>query len=95
MAEYDASSDLCNVRCPTLVLHSPHDNVAPFDEGRLIAATIPGALFAPFESRNHTPLPGEPAFHQVMRAVDQFVHGDSPQRRSSESARPALRSVAR
>ena len=94
IADYDAEPDLTAVRCPTLVLHSPHDNVAPFDEGRLIAASIPGARFEPFDSPNHTPLPGEPAFEQVMRALDEFVLGGAAERPSSERARPALRSVA-
>lgn len=95
MAAYDASADLVRVRCPTLVMHSPHDNVAPFEEGRLIAATIPGARFEPFESPNHTPLPGEPAFFHVMQLIDEFVGGASVQPLSEgAAARPALRRVA-
>ncbi len=93
MAEYDAASDLPHVQCPTLVLHSPHDNVAPFDEGRLIAATIPGARFEPFESPNHTPLPGEPAFFHVMQLIDEFLLGNATGHAADPSARPALRVV--
>jgi pimeloyl-ACP methyl ester carboxylesterase/DNA-binding winged helix-turn-helix (wHTH) protein len=73
IAEFDASADLAQVRCPTLVLHSPHDARVPFAEARLIAASIPGARLEPFDSPNHTPLPDEPAFEQVQRALDEFV----------------------
>jgi pimeloyl-ACP methyl ester carboxylesterase len=73
MAHYDASADLAKVRCPTLVLHSPHDNVAPFEEGRYIAARIAGARFEPFESLNHNPLPGEPAYDRVGALMREFI----------------------
>lgn len=73
MAHYDASADLARVRCPTLVLHSPHDNVAPFDEGRYIAARIAGARFEPFDSLNHNPLPGEPAYDRVGALMREFI----------------------
>jgi pimeloyl-ACP methyl ester carboxylesterase/DNA-binding winged helix-turn-helix (wHTH) protein len=91
IAEYDASADLAQVRCPTLVMHSARDNVAPFEEGRLIAATIPGACFEPFESLNHTPLPGEPAFDQLRRRIDEFVGGAAVRPRPERTlSRPAL-----
>jgi pimeloyl-ACP methyl ester carboxylesterase len=75
MAEVDATADLDAVRCPTLVLHSQHDSRVPFDEGRLMASSIRGARLEPIDSRNHTPLPGEPAFDQVNRLIDAFVLG--------------------
>jgi hypothetical protein len=75
VAEFDASGDLTRVRCPTLVLHSPRDSRVPFEEGRLIASAIEGARLEPFESPNHTPLPDEPAFEQVLRSIDDFVPG--------------------
>ena len=37
-------------RVPTLVLHSRRDARVPFDEGRLLAALIPGARFVPLET---------------------------------------------
>lgn len=77
VAEFDATDDLPRVRCPTLVLHSPHDARVPFEEGRLIASSIPGARFEPFDSPNHTPLRGEPAFEQVGRLTEEFLLGSS------------------
>src|SRR6185437_4306557 len=45
--EADVSQIVPQVRCPTLVVHSRHDSVIPFDEGRKVAALIAGARFAP------------------------------------------------
>ena len=70
---FDSTEDLPNVKCPTLVLHSPRDSRVPFEEGRLIAAMIPGARLEPFDSPNHTPLLDEPAFEHVHRAIIEFM----------------------
>jgi pimeloyl-ACP methyl ester carboxylesterase len=77
IADFDATAHLRQVRCPTLVLHNPHDAMVPFEEGRLIASSIAGARLVPFESQNHVPLCGEPAFAQMNRLIDEFVLGDS------------------
>jgi pimeloyl-ACP methyl ester carboxylesterase/DNA-binding winged helix-turn-helix (wHTH) protein len=95
IAEYDVSEDLPRVRCPTLVLHSPHDQAVPFEEARLIASSIPGARLEPFDSLNHTPLPGEPAFDEVYRLIDEFLLPQAAVRRQEQqAARPVLRAVA-
>ena len=75
-AIYNAVDDLAHVRCPTLVMHNPDDALVPFEEGRLIASTIPNAQLVTFTSRNHQPLPGEPAFDQVMATIDEFLRDD-------------------
>lgn len=95
-AEYDTSTDLSLVRCPTLVLHSPDDALIPFEEGRLIATKIQGALLEPFSSPNHQPLPGEPAFEQVMQRIDEFLGGQPDSAatlRASSPSTPDLRST--
>jgi pimeloyl-ACP methyl ester carboxylesterase/DNA-binding winged helix-turn-helix (wHTH) protein len=76
IADYDASESLDRVRCPTLVMHNPRDAMVPFEEGRLVASTIHGARLVTFESQNHVPLCGEPAFAQMNRLMDEFVRGD-------------------
>ena len=76
-ADFDATEDLPNVKCPTLVLHSPRDSRAPFEEGRLIAAMIPGARLEPFDSPNHTPLADEPAFEHVQQSIKAFLEASS------------------
>ena len=60
------------VGVPTLVLHARHDARIPYEEGRLLAALIPGARFVTLESRNHLLLEGEPALRQFMAEVDDF-----------------------
>ncbi len=94
MAQYDASDDLARVQCPTLVLHSPDDVCVPFEQGRLIASAIRGARFEPFASVNHIPLPGEPAFDEVHRLIDEFLLPQAEVHKlGGPSARPALRAV--
>ena len=85
--EVDVSSELPLIRCPTLVLHSPHDAAVPYEEGRLLAAGIAGARFEPFESVNHHALPDEPAFDVENRLFDDFLLGGARRR-------PVLRAVA-
>ena len=74
-AEVDVCDDLAAVRCPTLVLHSPRDARVPFEEARLVAAAIRSARLETFDSPNHLPLPGEPAFDATIRHIEAFVAG--------------------
>lgn len=64
---------LPRVRAPTLVTHSRHDHVAPFEQGRLIAASIPGARFVSLESDNHALLPEEPAWARWVGEMETFL----------------------
>jgi class 3 adenylate cyclase/pimeloyl-ACP methyl ester carboxylesterase len=61
------------VRAPTLVLHCSGDRVAPIEEGRLMASTIPGAAFVELPGNNHTPTAGTPAFDQFMVEMAAFL----------------------
>ena len=53
------------VTTPTLVAHARGDRVVPVEEGRLLAARIPGARFVLLESANHILLADEPAWQRV------------------------------
>lgn len=64
---------LPQVRCPTLVLHCRQDVRVPFEEGKLIAKGIPGALFVPIDSGNHLLLEDEPGWRQWQAAVKAFL----------------------
>lgn len=57
---------LPSVTAPTIVFHSDHDKIAPPQEGRILAAEIPGARFVPLPSANHLLLAAEPAW-QIFR----------------------------
>jgi DNA-binding winged helix-turn-helix (wHTH) protein/pimeloyl-ACP methyl ester carboxylesterase len=64
---------LPKVQVPTLVIHCRHDNVAPFEQGRLIARSIPHAKFVTLESDNHVVLAGEPAWPKLVDEIATFL----------------------
>jgi pimeloyl-ACP methyl ester carboxylesterase/DNA-binding winged helix-turn-helix (wHTH) protein len=72
------------VRAPTLVLHATGDAAVPFEQGRLIAARIPGARFVSLESRNHILLETEPAWLRFTDEVRRFL---------AEETDPVVRAV--
>jgi DNA-binding NarL/FixJ family response regulator len=55
------------------VLHAREDARVPFEEGRSLAALIPGARFVPLESRNHILIESEPAWQQLAAVLDDFL----------------------
>jgi pimeloyl-ACP methyl ester carboxylesterase len=69
----DILNILPEVKSPTMVFHSRHDNVVLFEQGRLVAASIPNARFIPLESSNHVLLSHGPAFTQFIDCVDEFL----------------------
>jgi pimeloyl-ACP methyl ester carboxylesterase/DNA-binding CsgD family transcriptional regulator len=71
--QVDVSDLLPLVRCPTLVLHARKDGITPFEEGRRLAAGIPGAQFIELDSRNHVLLEHEPAWERFREAVLDFA----------------------
>ncbi len=75
----DARALTGKVLAPTLVLHSEGDAVVPLDLGHELAASIPGARFEMLRSRNHLPLPQEPAFERMFQAITEFVAHKPPQ----------------
>jgi DNA-binding winged helix-turn-helix (wHTH) protein/alpha-beta hydrolase superfamily lysophospholipase len=70
---YDVTPLLSAVRAPTLVLHAREDSVQPLAQARLVAAGIKGAQLHVLESRNHVPLPRDPAWTEIMQAVEGFL----------------------
>ncbi|MCC6949193.1 MAG: alpha/beta fold hydrolase [Bradyrhizobiaceae bacterium] len=71
--DIDVVDLLPSVRAPTLVLHARRDNVASFEQGRLIAASIPNARLVSLEGENHIILPAEPAWHVLMQEIEAFL----------------------
>ncbi len=72
----DVSEMLPQVTVPTLVLHCREDAVQPFNEGRRMAAGIPGARFVALEGRNHLILEDEPAWPRFLQEVESFLAED-------------------
>jgi pimeloyl-ACP methyl ester carboxylesterase/DNA-binding winged helix-turn-helix (wHTH) protein len=61
------------VSVPTIVFHCDRDRVVPPEEGRIIAAEIPNAKFAPLSSTNHLLLAEEPAWGVFLEELGRFV----------------------
>ena len=77
-AEIDIRPHLAEVRVPTLVAHAREDMVVPFEEGRILAAGIPGARLLSLPSRNHLPLGDEPAWPVFVRELHAFLGTTAP-----------------
>jgi pimeloyl-ACP methyl ester carboxylesterase len=58
---------------PTIVFHSIHDNLVPFDQGRRLAVSIPNAKFVPLESANHALLSNESAWAKFVSQAEEFL----------------------
>ena len=74
--DVDITALLPQVRVPTLVMHSRQETRVPFEQGRRLAAGIPGARFVPLESRNHLILEDEPAFPRFLEEIKSFLKTD-------------------
>jgi len=77
-AHINVTALLPQVTVPTLVMHGREDGVVPLEEGRLLAAGIPGARFVELESRNHVVLETEPAWPRFCEEMLQFLGGAAP-----------------
>ena len=76
------------------MLHARGDARVPFDEGRRLAALIPGARFVPLQSDNHVLLEGEPAwpgFLAELRALSRRQRRREPGRRGQRGGAHAGR----
>lgn len=72
----DVTELLPRIAVPTLVLHSRGDRMISFDEGRLLAATIPAATFVALDSENHILLDREPAWPGFLSELGAFLASD-------------------
>jgi pimeloyl-ACP methyl ester carboxylesterase len=73
VAGFDVVADLGHIRCPALVTHSRRSRITPLDEARRLAEGISGARLVVLDSANDMPLPGEPAFDELVRLIRDFV----------------------
>ena len=69
----DVSEIAAKLNVPTIVLHARGDRRVPFEQGRLLAMTIPGAEFVPLDSNNHVLLDNEPAWSEFQSALGGFL----------------------
>ena len=72
----DVMNLLADVAVPTLVLHARGNRMAPFEQGRLMAAHIPDAHLVALESENMSPLANESAWQVWLKEVTGFLQPD-------------------
>lgn len=61
------------ISVPTLVLHCEGDRRVPMEEGRRMAALIPGARFVPLKGSNHALVDGTAAFDTFFEETTDFL----------------------
>lgn len=79
----DVSNQLARVTAPTLVVHRDRDRAAPLEQGRALAAGIPGARLEVLAGRDHLPYVGDVV--GLATSVRRFV-GLPPPRRGAVAA---------
>ena len=78
IAQIDLFPILGDINVPTLVLHVRGDAQVPSEQGRQLAALIPGSRFVLLEGANHLILASEPGWEVTIREVRAFLgSGDS------------------
>jgi class 3 adenylate cyclase/pimeloyl-ACP methyl ester carboxylesterase len=75
VSNLDIEHLLPQVTVPTLVLHFREDLMQPIEEGRRMAARIPGAKFVSLPGKNHLPLQNDPGMPQLFEEVGHFLSG--------------------
>ena len=80
--EINVRTLLPSVRVPTIVFHSEKDRIAPPEEGRVLAAEIPGAKFVPLSSGNHILVAAEPAWEVFRSELAAFLRSSGVSRTS-------------
>jgi pimeloyl-ACP methyl ester carboxylesterase/DNA-binding CsgD family transcriptional regulator len=63
----DIRSELGRIEAPTTVVHRRSDRAIPYEQGRALAAAIPGATLVPLDGSTHFPWAGD--FAPVARAL--------------------------
>jgi len=74
--QIDIRAVLPTIRVPTLMLHRSGDRDAQADEGRWIAAQIPGARFVELPGDDHLPWVGDQ--DRLLDEVQEFLTGTRP-----------------
>lgn len=71
----DITELLPQIRIPTLVLHCRNDAAIPLEEGRILAAGIPGARLVTLEGCNHLILENDPGGPRLLDEIRDFLEG--------------------
>lgn len=71
--DIDVEDLLGELKVPTLILHSRHDQRIPWTTARQMATSIPNARLVTLDSPNHLLLENEPASEEFVSAITQFL----------------------
>lgn len=74
----DVKAECSLVQCPTLVFHARDDQMVTMDQGRKIAAWIPGARFVALDSDSHTLPAHRDAGRRFIAETLEFLGGGRP-----------------
>jgi pimeloyl-ACP methyl ester carboxylesterase len=74
-AAIDVRDEARTIQCPTLVLHSRHDQRVPYQSAQQVRAAIKGTRLVPLASPNHLLTADEPAWQVFLDEVDRFFGG--------------------
>ena len=94
-ASVDVTDLARTLKVPVLVLHSQGDMRVPLEEGRRMAALIPGARFQTLPGNNHMVVSGTPAYDMFLREFHRFCEypyhlGGQPRRRAAGHGRAEI-----
>ena len=93
-SQIDVLREARTIRVPTLVMHLDEDGVVPFDEGRLVAATIDVARFVPLRGRNHIILEEDHAWSQFLAELERFVASSERETEDDHAGPSALAALS-
>ncbi|MDM0116572.1 alpha/beta fold hydrolase [Variovorax sp. J22R133] len=92
----DVKAECALVQCPTLVFHARDDQMVTVDQGRKVAAWIPGARFVLLETDCHLIPSGHSAGRVFVTETLEFLGGQRPDKPAlSRRQTEILRFVAR
>jgi DNA-binding NarL/FixJ family response regulator len=74
----DVKADCALVQCPTLVFHARDDQMVTLDQGRKLAAWIPGARFVLLETDSHMLPATNDAGRTFLAETIEFLGGGRP-----------------
>lgn len=72
-AEIDVRHVLASIRVPSLVIHRTDDQCLKVEEGRFLAARIPGAKFVELPGNDHLPFAGDQ--DAMLDEMEEFLTG--------------------
>ena len=91
--ELDVTDQLAQITAPTLVVHRDRDRAAPLEQGRALAAGIPGARLEILAGRDHLPYIGDAV--ALAASIRRFLRLPPPQGGSVATLTARQQQVAR